>query len=116
MTGLVEILLAIGAGVAALFALIARSRHKGRRETEEKIEAQAAREREAILSEAAAEAEIVRGTGEAEALEVLAEAYSQDPAFYRFLRSLDSYESIVDEDTTLFIPSDSALLEVLYGE
>lgn len=42
MTGLVEILLAIGAGAAALFALIARSRRKGRRETEQKIEAQAA--------------------------------------------------------------------------
>jgi uncharacterized membrane protein YgaE (UPF0421/DUF939 family) len=42
MTGLVEILLAIGAGAAALFALMVRSRRKGRREAEEKIEAQAA--------------------------------------------------------------------------
>lgn len=42
MTGLVEILLAIGAGVAALFALMARSRRKGHRETEREVEAQAA--------------------------------------------------------------------------
>lgn len=42
MTGLVEILLGIAAAVGALFALMARARRKGRRETEREVEAQAA--------------------------------------------------------------------------
>ncbi len=78
-----------------------------------KIEDGATAERSAILAEARAKAEALRGAGEAEALEALAEAYRKDPAFYRYLRSLESYETILDEDTTLFIESDSALLEAL---
>ncbi|MEE8523287.1 MAG: protease modulator HflC [Thermoanaerobaculia bacterium] len=80
-----------------------------------KIEALSAAEREKILAEARAEAEATRGRGEAEALKLLAEAYREDPEFYRFLRSLESYEKIIDENTTLFIESDSALMEALLG-
>jgi membrane protease subunit HflC len=80
-----------------------------------KIEALSAAEREKILAEARAEAEAVRGRGEADALELLGAAYRQDPEFYRFLRSLESYEKIIDENTTLFIESDSQLMEALNG-
>ncbi len=80
-----------------------------------KIEALSAAEREKILAEARAEAEAIRGRGEAEALQLLAEAYRKDPEFYRFLRSLESYEKIIDDNTTLFIESDSALMEALHG-
>lgn len=44
MSGVVEILLGIAAAVGALFALMARSRRKGRRETEQEVEAQAAQD------------------------------------------------------------------------
>ena len=57
----------------------------------------------------------MRGRGEAEALKLLAAAYRQDPEFFRFLRSLESYEKIIDENTTLFIESDSQLMEALNG-
>ena len=80
-----------------------------------KIEARSTTEREAVLAAARAQAEAIRGTGEAEALRVLAEAYRKDPEFYRFLRSLESYEKIIDENTTLFIESDSQLMETLNG-
>lgn len=80
-----------------------------------KIEALSAAEREKILAEARGQAEAVRGRGEADALELLAAAYCQDPEFYRFLRSLESYEKIIDENTTLFIESDSQLMEALNG-
>lgn len=80
-----------------------------------KIEARAAAERERLLAEARAEAAGLRGSGEAEALRVMGEAYRQDPAFYRFLRSLEGYEKILDADTTIFIPIDAPLLEALHG-
>ena len=80
-----------------------------------KIEALSTAEREKVLAEARADAEAIRGRGEAEALRLLAEAYGKDPEFYRFLRSLESYEKIIDGDTTLFIESDSELMEALNG-
>jgi membrane protease subunit HflC len=80
-----------------------------------KIEAQAAAERERILAEARARSEALRGGGEADALRLLADAYAKDPEFYRFLRGLESSEKILDQDTTVFLDADSALLEVLRG-
>ena len=80
-----------------------------------KIEAQAIKEEDRLLAEAEAEAEVIRGQGEAEALALLAEAYAQDPKFYRFLRDLESYEKILDENTTIFLESDAKLLETLHG-
>lgn len=80
-----------------------------------KIQAQAAAERERILAEARSEAEAVRGQGEAEALRLFAGAYAQDPELYRFLRTLESYEKILDEKTTIFLESDSQLLKALDG-
>ncbi|MEM8960025.1 MAG: protease modulator HflC [Acidobacteriota bacterium] len=90
-------------------------RSEGEQEALE-IEADAAAERARILAEAEAEAERVRGAGEAEALALLADAYNRDPEFYRFLRSLESWETIIDGDTTIFLESDSPLLEELDGD
>ncbi len=81
-----------------------------------KIEAESSKEQEALLAEAEARAEAIRGQGEAQALALLAEAYAEDPEFYRFLRALESYETILDGDTTIFIESDSELLETLHGK
>ncbi|MEM6796851.1 MAG: protease modulator HflC [Acidobacteriota bacterium] len=80
-----------------------------------KIQATSTTETETWLAEARAVAEAIRGRGEAEALALLAEAYRRDPELYRFLRSLDSYSSILDEETTIFLESDSELLEAFYG-
>lgn len=77
------------------------------------IEAETAVERERILALARAEAESIRGTGQAEALRMLGAAYSTDPEFYRFVRTLDSYDKILDKETTIFLESDSKLLRLL---
>lgn len=81
-----------------------------------KILANAARERREILARAESEAEILRGKSEAEAAAIYAEAYSSDPEFYEFLRKLETYEKIIDEKTTVIVPADSALLDLLSGE
>ncbi|MEM1180338.1 MAG: protease modulator HflC [Acidobacteriota bacterium] len=80
-----------------------------------KIQASSTTETEKLLAEARAEAEAIRGRGEAEALALMADAYRQDPELYRFLRSLESYALILDEETTIFLDSDSELLEAFYG-
>jgi membrane protease subunit HflC len=80
-----------------------------------KIEAEAAAEQETILAEARAAAELTRGAGEAEALRIFADAYRRDPELYRFLRTLESYEAIIDEDTTIVIESSPQLDRALGG-
>ena len=81
-----------------------------------KIEAQAEAEKTKILSEAASSAESIRGAGEARAMKTFAEAYSKDPEFYKYLRTLQSYETLIDGKTTIFIDSDSKLMKALNGQ
>jgi membrane protease subunit HflC len=78
-----------------------------------KIRAAADREREVILAQAYREAERLKGEGDAEATRIYGEAYARHPAFYKFVRTLESYQKILDEDTTVILSSDSELLELL---
>ena len=50
------------------------------------------------MAAAHAEATTILGQAEAEAMATLAVAYSEDPAFYKFIRALDSYDSIIDSE------------------
>jgi membrane protease subunit HflC len=78
-----------------------------------KIRAKADREKAALVSEARREAEETRGTADAEATRIYAEAYGRDPAFYEFLRGLEAIGKIIRENSTVVVPSDSLLLEAL---
>ncbi len=66
-------------------------RSKGR-ELAEGIRAAADRQRTIIKANAFRDAEITRGEGDAEAAAIYAKAYSQDPEFYAFVRSLEAYK------------------------
>ena len=46
----------------------------------------------------------------------LAAAYREDPDFYKFIRALDSYDSIIDKNTTLMLPADNELFKYLDGK
>ncbi len=77
------------------------------------IRADADRQRQEILATAYQEAEGIRGAGEAAAMGIYGSAYNADPEFYKFLRTLESYATILDDRTTLVLSSDSELLELL---
>lgn len=77
------------------------------------IRARANREKEEILAEANKQAEITRGRADAEAARVYAEAYSQDPEFYEFLRTLEAYERSLDEKTVAILSANSEFLQLL---
>jgi len=70
----------------------AESRSRGAAESE-KIKADADKQRTLILAEADREAERIRGEGDAKASQIYAQAFGQDPDFYRFYRSLDAYRA-----------------------
>jgi len=78
-----------------------------------KIKARADRERARILAEAGKEASIIIGKAKAEAAETRAKAFNSDPDFYLFTRKLQSYERFIDRNTTLILPGDSPLLDLL---
>ncbi len=93
-----------------------RQANKFRSEGEEeaqKIRASTDKDKTIILADAYKEAERFRGEGDAKAVEVYAEAYSADPKFYEFVRTLDAYKKVIDEKTTLVLPSDSRLFKLL---
>lgn len=78
------------------------------------ITAEAQKNATIIEAQAYEQAEKIKGEGDAEALSIYAEAYSLDPDFYEFWRTLQSYRKVIDEDTTIIISPDSAFAKYLY--
>ena len=72
---------------------VAKDRRSRGEEESKKIRAIAERERVVLLAEATREAERVRGEGDGAATEIYAKAYTRDPEFYRFYRSLGAYSA-----------------------
>jgi membrane protease subunit HflC len=66
-----------------------------------------------ITSEAYRTAEEIRGTADAEATSIYAAAYSRDPDFYAFTKSLETYEETMDASTFFMLGTDSELLKYL---
>ena len=93
-----------------------RQANKFRSEGEEeaqKIRAATDRDKTIILADAYKDAERLRGEGDAAAVEIYAKAYSADPKFYEFVRTLDMYKKIIDDKTALVLPSNSRLFKLL---
>ena len=78
-----------------------------------KITAEADHERVHIEAEAAGASARIRAEGDAEATRTYAAAFGQDPRFYEFLRTLQAYDKVLDEKTTLFFPADAEILRLL---
>ena len=90
-----------------------RSEGQGKRaEIEGKVERELLR----IRSEAYKTAEEVRGKADAEAAGIYAAAYNRDPELYSFLKSLETYKAVLNENTDLILSTDSPLLHYLRGE
>jgi modulator of FtsH protease HflC len=85
----------------------AKFRAEGRREAEE-LRSRTDAERTVLLAEAQKFAEETRGKAEAEAAKIYAQAHTQDPDFYRFLRELETLRKVTRENTTLILDTDTA--------
>jgi membrane protease subunit HflC len=67
------------------------------------VRAAAERRRTEILANAERDAERIRGEGDAQATQTYARAYSKDPEFYAFYRSLKAYERALGKDGDLLV-------------
>jgi modulator of FtsH protease HflC len=71
-----------------------------------------------IQSEAYRQVEEIRGLADAKATGIYAKAYNQSPesvAFYEFTRTMQAYKTIIAENTTLVLSTDSDLFKFLKG-
>ena len=81
-----------------------------------KIRAEADRDARVIVANARRDSEIQRGIGDAEAARIYGEAYSAEPDFYAFVRSLDAYRKTIDGKTTLVLSPDTEFFRYLEGQ
>jgi membrane protease subunit HflC len=71
-----------------------------------------------IQSEAYRQVEEIRGVADAKATEIYSGAYNQSRAaveFYEFTRTMQAYKSIIGNDTTVVLSTDSDLFKFLKG-
>jgi len=77
-------------------------RSEGRGKSAE-VEGQMEKELKLITSEAYKTAQGLRGEADAEAIVVYAEAYTNDPDFYSFFKTLETYRDTIDSGTTIVL-------------
>lgn len=80
------------------------------------IEGKVERELLRVRSEAYKKAEEIRGRADAEAARIYADAYNRDTELYEFVKTLDAYKGIINENTDLVLSTSSPLLRFLKGE
>lgn len=92
--------------------------HRARgQELAEGIRAEADRQKTVIEAEAYRDAELLRGEGDAKASAIYASAYSKDPEFYAFVRSLQAYrESFSNKGDTLVLDPDGDFFRYLKNQ
>jgi membrane protease subunit HflC len=69
------------------------------------VRAEAQRQRVEILATARAEAQRISGEGEARAADISAAAYTRNPEFYSFYRSLQAYRNSIGKDRDIIVVS-----------
>lgn len=84
----------------------AEQRAQGQK-TSQEIRSKADRDSTIIIAEAQKTSDIMRGEGEAQRNKVFAEAFSKDPEFFEFYRSMQAYRAALnDDDTTMVLSPD----------
>lgn len=78
-----------------------------------KITTMADRQRTVILADAKRAAEAARGEGEAVATRIYADALSQDPEFYEFVRTMDAYKKTMKDQTQFVLTPESEFFKYL---
>lgn len=97
---------------AELQKISAGFRSQGKKRAEQRL-GEMERELARISSEAEQRAQLIRGQAEAKAIRVYAEAYNQDPDFYRFLRTLQAYQNGLGANSRILIGSGTPFFELL---
>ena len=77
------------------------------------IQGQMQKDLEQIQSEAYKKGEQIKGQADAEAIKIYALAHNQDPEFYAFLQTLETYTATIGNNSKLYLSTDSDLYQYL---
>ena len=77
------------------------------------IEGRTDKELKVILSEAYKKSQIIKGEADATAAKIYADAYSQDSEFFSFLKTLETYGTTIDENTTVILTTEADYFKYL---
>jgi len=83
------------------------------REAAARIVAETDREASNIRSEAQKKSLVIKAEGDQQAMKISAKAFNKDPEFFNFLKSLETYETVMATGTTLILSTDSELFKYL---
>jgi membrane protease subunit HflC len=87
---------------------VAREARAEGAEAAARVRAGADRERTVLLAEAQAQADVLRGQGEQEAIGIFAGAFQRDPQFFQFWRTMQAYrEAFGEGETRMLLSPDS---------
>jgi len=78
-----------------------------------KIRSESDKDVRILLADAQQTAQVTRGTGDAQAAGIFAEAYGRDPEFYAFQRTLEAYRATLAQGTTLILSPKGEFLRFL---
>ena len=84
-------------------ARVAAERRAQGREIAEQRKATADKERTIILADAFRDGQILRGAGDARAAEIYAKAYTKNPEFYAFYRSIEAYRNSMGKSGDILV-------------
>ena len=84
-------------------ARVAAERRAQGRERSEEMRSTADKERTVLLADAYRDGQKIRGEGDAVAAETYANAYTKDPEFYSFYRSIDAYRKSMGKEGDILV-------------
>ena len=79
------------------------------------IDGQREKELKKITSQAYRTAQGLKGKADAEATKIYAAAYNEDPEFYSFLKTLETYRNTIDSETTLILTTEDEYYRHIKG-
>lgn len=95
---------------------VAREARAEGAEVAAQVRARADRERTVLLAEAQAQADILRGQGEQDAIRIFADAFQRDPQFFQFWRTMQAYrEAFGEGETRLLLSPESEFFRFFRG-
>jgi membrane protease subunit HflC len=87
-------------------------RSEGKEEST-KIRAQTDKEKTILIAQAYKQEQTIRGEGDGMSTKIYADAFSKDPKFYNFIRSMEAYKKSLKTGTTILLSEDSEFLNFL---
>jgi len=77
------------------------------------IKAKADRQAKEIIAEATMKAAQIKAEGDQKALQIYAQTYAKDPDLYEYIKSLELYQQVLQDNATLILSTDSKLFKHL---